>query len=243
MHAQTPASGLTAQDFAHTVSSKVSSAVSTATASLPPRPRLRGWIHVGVTPLALAASIVLTALAPTASRAWASGVFLACSLMLFGMSALYHRIPWGPRGLNIMRRADHSNIFLLIAGSYTPIAVSLFPPGTRATVLWVVWLGAAVGIGLSLFWPTAPRWLYTPLYVVLGWVAVWFFEDLWRAGGPAVVWLLVAGGLSYTIGALAYGFKRPNPWPRWFGFHEIFHVGTVAGWTCICIAAYFAVLS
>ena len=95
---------------------------------------------------------------------------------------------------------------------------------------------------LSLFWPTAPRWLSTLVYVALGWVAVWYLPQLWAGGGPAVVWLIVAGGLLYTVGALVYGLKKPDPSPTWFGFHEIFHAFTVAAWACHCVAVYLAVL-
>ncbi|MBD3689968.1 hemolysin III family protein [Nanchangia anserum] len=225
----------------------MSSTAPTYTSSTPTslpltKPLLRGWIHLGVTPLALAASIVLTALAPTSSTRLASAVFLVCSLLLFGVSALYHRVNWSPRAHTVLRRLDHSNIFLLIAGTYTPISIGVLRPHDATVLLSVIWIGAAAGIALSLGWPNAPRWLYVPIYIVLGWMALFYMAELVTRGGWAMVWLLIAGGLCYTLGAVVYGFKRPNPWPRVFGFHEIFHLGTVAGWVCCCIAAYMAVL-
>ena len=115
------------------------------------------------------------------------------------------------------------------------------PAPKAITLLSIVWGGALLGIGFRVFWVGAPRWLYVPLYVALGWVAVWFLPDFSAAAGPALVWLIAAGGIAYTLGAVVYGFKRPNPSPRWFGFHEIFHVGTVVGFVCHLIAVFIAV--
>lgn len=206
------------------------------------KPRLRGWIHAGTTPLALAASIVLVVLAPSASLKWASAVFLASSLLLFGISTVYHRFNWGPVGTAILRRLDHSNIFLLIAGTYTPLSVALLEPRDARTLLAVVWGGALAGILGRVFFSYAPRWIYTPLYVVLGWVALWYLPQFWTSGGPAIVWLVLSGGIAYTLGALVYALKWPDLWPRWFGFHEVFHTFTVAGWVTHCVAAFLAVL-
>lgn len=207
------------------------------------KPKMRGWIHAGTAPLALAASIVMLCLADNAEKRWACAVFLVCSLLLFGVSALYHRVPWGRRGYGVMRRLDHCNIFLLIAGSYTPIAVSLLNKSQTTHLLLIVWLGALLGIFLSVFWVNAPRWVYVPIYILLGWVALWYMNPILKAGGWAVIWLLIAGGLCYSIGAVFYGIRWPGRDAKYFGYHEIFHSGTVAGWVCICIAAYFAVLS
>lgn len=207
------------------------------------KPLLRGWIHLVTTPLAFAAALVLLILSPTIATKVASAVYLLSTLLLFGMSALYHRLYWKPKPEAILRRIDHSNIFLLIAGTYTPISVALLDRSHAITVLAIVWIGSAIGIGTSIFWPTAPRWFTTPIYVILGWVAIWYLPELWASGGPAVVWLLVAGGILYTIGAFVYGFKWPDPSPRVFGFHEIFHTFTVLGWATHCVAAYLAVLA
>ncbi|PID98074.1 MAG: hemolysin III [Actinobacteria bacterium] len=206
------------------------------------KPLARGWLHLGAAPLSLAASIVLLILAPTTATKWASAVYLAASLILFGVSALYHRFYWAPKWEIFWRRLDHSNIFLLIAGTYTPLSVALLSTKDSQTLLLIVWIGAAAGVILSLFWPTAPRWLITVVYVALGWVAVAYLPQLWTSGGPAVVLLLVAGGILYTIGALFYALKKPNISTKWFGFHELFHLFTVLAWTCHCIAVYFAVL-
>ncbi|MDU0348622.1 PAQR family membrane homeostasis protein TrhA [Actinomyces sp. MRS3W] len=208
------------------------------------KPRLRGWIHAGTAPLALAACIVLTALAPGADLKWACAAYLVCSLLLFANSGVYH-ISNGhfPRAVStILQRFDHANIYLLIAGTYTPLSVALLDAGTARLVLGIVWGGAAAGILTTLLWPTAPRWFATLLYIVLGWVAIWFLPKFWVTGGAAIVWLLIAGGVVYTLGGIIYARKRPDPFPRWFGFHEIFHVCTVAAWACHCVACYLAVL-
>ena len=167
---------------------------------------------------------------------------MAASLVLFGVSAVYHRFYWAPQWEHMWRRFDHSNIFLLIAGTYTPLAVSLLGEPDQRNLLLIIWGGAIAGILLNIFWPTAPRWLSTLVYVLLGWVAVWYLPQLWAAGGPAVVWLVVAGGVLYTLGAVVYARKRPDPSPAWFGFHEIFHLCTVLAWACHCVAVFLAVL-
>ncbi len=208
------------------------------------KPRLRGWIHAGMFPVATVASIVLVALAPTTPLTIASAVFGLAAMLLFGTSAVYHRGTWSPRVAGILRRLDHTNIFLVISGTYTPLAVALLPASTARTLLIIVWVGALVGMLARVFWLGAPRWVYVPVYVALGWVAVWFLPAFGRApnGGPEVVWLVALGGLAYTIGAVVYGLKRPNPSPRWFGFHEVFHALTVVGFSCHYAAAALAVL-
>ena len=204
------------------------------------KPRLRGWIHAATAPLALVAGVVLVALAPTGAAKAATAVFALTSVVLFGTSAVYHRGTWSPRATAVLRRMDHSNIFLLIAGTYTPLAVLLLDRATATVLLVVVWVGAALGIAARLVWLSAPRWVYVPIYVALGWVAVGFLPQFWTTGGPAVVWLVAGGGLAYTLGAVVYALKRPNPSPRWFGFHEIFHVGTVVGYVCHYVAVFLA---
>lgn len=159
------------------------------------KPHLRGWLHLIAAPLSLAASIVLVVLAPTTTNKWASVVYLVASLFLFGISALYHRFYWAPKWEVMWRRLDHSNIFLLIAGTYTPLSIALLERRDATILLSIVWTGAIIGILLNLFWPTAPRWLSTLIYVVLGWVAIAYLPQLWSAGGPIVVLLIVAGGV------------------------------------------------
>ena len=204
------------------------------------KPKLRGWIHAGVAPFVLAAAIVLVALSPTTSARWANTVFGSSAVLLFCTSAVYHRGHWSPRVAGLLRRMDHTNIFLIIAGTYTPLAALLLPHAQASTLLVVIWSGALVGLLMRIFWLGAPRWLYVPIYVALGWTAVWFMPRFWQTGGPAVVWLIIAGGVAYTLGAVVYGFKRPNPSPRWFGFHEIFHSLTVVGFTTHYIAVSLA---
>lgn len=204
------------------------------------KPALRGWIHTVATPLSLAASIVLLVLAE-ANLKFACTIYLVSSLVLFGMSALYHMGSWPLKVDTLLRHFDHSNIFLLIAGTYTPISVGLLSRHEATILLWVVWVGAVAGIVISLLWPGAPRWLVTLLYVVLGWAALMYLPQMFAASQPAF-WLLVAGGVSYTVGAVVYASKWPNPSSRYFGFHEVFHAWTVAAWACHCIAAYLAVL-
>lgn len=205
------------------------------------KPRLRGWIHAGMAPLAIAASIVLVTVAPTTPGSVTAAVFGFTAVLLFGTSAVYHRGTWSPTVTRVLRRLDHTNIFLIIAGTYTPLAVLLLPWPDNRNLLLIIWSGALAGLAMRVFWLGAPRWLYVPLYVALGWVALWFLPDLWRSGGPAVVWLILAGGLAYTAGAVVYGTKRPNPSPRWFGFHEIFHLMTVVGFVCHYLAVSIAV--
>ncbi|NLE71460.1 MAG: hemolysin III family protein [Actinomycetales bacterium] len=204
------------------------------------KPRLRGWIHAGVAPFVLAAAIVLVALSPTTPARLANVVFGVSAVLLFGTSAVYHRGRWSPRVAGVLRRMDHTNIFLIIAGTYTPLTVLLLDWPTKRNLLVIVWSGAFAGLLMRVFWLGAPRWLYVPIYVALGWVAVWFLPDFSDAGGPAVLWLVIAGGIAYTVGAIVYGLKRPNPSPRWFGFHEIFHALTVAGFTCHYVAVSIA---
>lgn len=195
------------------------------------KPTWRGWIHAATFPVAIAAGIVLIALAQGAPAKWASAVFMASSLLLFGNSALYHRFNWGPRTKAVLKRIDHANILLLIAGTYTPIAVLALPPDQGILLLSLVWSGALLGILFRIFWIDAPRWLYVALYLVLGWAAVMYMPQLFAAN-LAMVILVIIGGLLYTAGAVAYALKKPNPWPGHFGFHEIFHVCTVLAFLC-----------
>lgn len=207
------------------------------------KPHLRGWLHLVSAPLSLAAALVLTILAPTTGTRWASAVYLVTSLLLFGISATYHRLYWTPKWEKFWRRLDHSNIFLLIAGTYTPLCIALLPFEDARFILTLVWGIASAGVVFSMFWPGAPRWLITSMYVGLGWVALWYVPQLWAAGGPVSIILITSGGVLYTIGAVIYAVKKPNPWPRWFGFHEVFHSFTVLAWACQCVAVYFAVLN
>lgn len=205
------------------------------------KPRLRGWIHAGSFPLVLVASVVLVALAPDSRSRIACAIFGAASALLFGTSAVYHRGNWSPRTNVLLKRFDHSNIFLIIAGSYTPLTLLLLPEGKARVLLLLVWGAALGGILFRVFWVGAPRWLYTPIYIALGWAAVFYLPDFARTGGPTVLTLIIVGGILYTLGALVYGIKRPNPSPRWFGFHEVFHAFTVAAFITHYIGISIAV--
>ena len=195
------------------------------------KPTWRGWIHAGTFPVAIAAGIVLIVLAEGAAAKWAAAVFMATSVLLFGNSALYHRFTWGPTTKAVLKRIDHANILLLIAGTYTPIAVLALTPDKGALLLVLVWSGAILGILFRVFWINAPRWLYVALYLLLGWAAVMYLGDLLHAN-VAMMILVIVGGLLYTGGAVVYALKKPNPWPGHFGFHEIFHVCTVLAFLC-----------
>ncbi|MEZ5214566.1 MAG: hemolysin III family protein [Microbacterium sp.] len=195
------------------------------------KPTWRGWIHAGTFPVAIAAGIVLITLADGAVAKWACAVFMATSVLLFGNSALYHRFDWGSRTKAVLKRIDHANIMLLIAGTYTPIAALALPPQKGILLLTLVWTGALLGILFRVFWINAPRWLYVALYLLLGWAAVMYLGDLLQASVAMMV-LVIVGGLLYTGGAVCYALKKPNPWPGRFGFHEIFHVCTVLAFLC-----------
>jgi hemolysin III len=192
------------------------------------KPHLRGWLHLATFPLSVAAGIVLVVLAPDTTTRIACLVFALSGSMLFGSSALFHRGHWGPRWHGVLRRLDHSNIFLLIAGTYTPFALMLLDGRNARILLGLVWGGALVGIAFRIFWIGAPRWLYLPVYIALGWAAVFWLGDFASSAGPAVLTLIIVGGGLYSVGGLVYGLKRPNPIPRWFGFHEVFHSLTIA---------------
>lgn len=211
------------------------------TPSEEPKPRWRGWIHASTFPLAVAGGIVLICLANGVLAKWASAVFMVSSMLLFGISALYHRFNWRPRTKRIFKRLDHANIFLLIAGTYTPIALLALPPRSGLLLLILVWAGALLGIAFRVFWVDAPRWLYVPLYLLLGWAAIMFIADIYRAN-PAAMVLVIVGGLLYSLGAVVYGIKRPNPVPGVFGFHEIFHALTVLAFMCHWTASLLVAL-
>ena len=204
------------------------------------KPTWRGWIHAGTFPLTIILGIVLLVLADGSAAKWSSAVFVASSMLLFGISALYHRFNWQPRTKLMLKRFDHANIFLLIAGSYTPISVLALPPSKAVFLLSLVWGGAILGIAFRMFWIGAPRWLYVPLYLALGWGALMYIVDFFQANA-AMMTLIMIGGLCYSVGAVVYALKKPNPIPGVFGFHEIFHALTLVAflchWTAILIIA------
>jgi hemolysin III len=206
------------------------------------KPKLRGWLHAATAPLTLVAGVVLIVLSPDAATRLGSAIFAASALMLFTVSAVYHRGTWSPRVWAFLRRFDHANIFLLIAGSYTPFTLLLLEGRDRTVLLTVVWVGAGLGVLFRIFWAGAPRWLYTPIYIGLGWAAVFYAPEFVASADGPVLTLMVIGGLLYTLGAVVYGLQRPDPWPAWFGFHEVFHTLTILAFVThyvgISIATY-----
>ena len=209
---------------------------------VPPKPRLRGALHLVAFPVSLiAGAVLLLVIADDPADRWACLVYSVSAAVLFGCSALYHRGTWDARTHARLRRLDHANIFLMIAGTYTPLCVALLDGTTRTVVLAVVWAGALAGIVFRVVWMHAPAWLYTPFYVALGWVAIAVLPSLARAGGPAVITLVVVGGVAYSIGGLIYALRRPDPAPATFGYHELFHTGTIVGYVCHYLAIALAV--
>jgi hemolysin III len=190
------------------------------------KPTWRGWIHAGTFPVAVALGIILIVLADGLAAKVSSSIFVLSSLLLFGNSALYHRLNWKPRAKVLLKRIDHANIFLLIAGSYTPLTVLCLAQPKQTILLSVIWGGAGLGILFRIFFISAPRWLYVPLYVLLGWASLVFIVDFFTANAVTMTLILI-GGLFYTAGAVIYGLKKPNPFPGRFGFHEIFHTFTL----------------
>jgi hemolysin III len=203
------------------------------------KPKLRGWLHTATSPLALAAGVVLIVLSPTLATKVGSATFAGTALLLFTVSGVYHRGNWSKRTWEVLRRFDHANIFLLIAGSYTPFTLILLDGAAQFWLLALVWSGAVLGVGFRILWIDAPRWLYVPIYVALGWAAI-FYADDFSSGGTAVIVLIAVGGGLYTLGGLVYGLKRPDPFPTWFGFHEVFHTLTIAAFVCHYVAASIA---
>jgi hemolysin III len=210
------------------------------------KPRARGWIHLCSAVTAIVAGVALVSVAWIAASpkaGWATLIYTAAIVAMFSVSATYHRVHWrSPTAQMWMKRADHSLIFIFIAGSYTPIALLAMPPRTGTQVLAVVCTGAAAGVALKMLWPSAPRWLCVPMYLLLGWAAIWFTGTLLDSAGVAVVALLAAEGVLYNIGAIFYGLCWPNPWPQTFGYHEFFHAFTAAAAICHYIAIWVVVL-
>lgn len=204
-------------------------------------PRLRGWFHAVMTPLVTMAGIVLVVLAPDAPARIGATAFAVTAGLLFATSAAYHRGSWTPPVERRLMRMDHSNIFLIIAGTYTPLALVLLDRSQATVLLSLVWGGAILGILFRMCWVGAPRWLYLPIYLALGWAAIFYLGPFARAGGPAVITLIAIGGLLYTLGAIVYGTRFPDPSPRWFGFHEIFHSLTTTAFITHYVAISLAI--
>ena len=210
------------------------------TTPVPAPPKLRGWFHLGATPAVIIASLVLFILSKSSLKL-SVALYSITAIMLFSVSAIYHRVPWSPAKKVMWRRWDHANINLLIAGSYTPFAVALLEGRDRLTLLIVVWVGALAGVALRVFWVGAPRWLYVVNYLLLGWVAVIYTPQLYREGGLWVLLPILIGGLFYSVGAIFYALKKPGRYAKYFGFHELFHIFVLAAWISQYVAVSMAI--
>ncbi|HLX87969.1 MAG TPA: hemolysin III family protein [Acidimicrobiales bacterium] len=218
----------------------------TATLPVPPdppvaleRPRLRGWLHAAAVPSVIVAGAILVARAPNAGSTAALVVYWVAMTALFGVSAAFHRVRWQPAARRRMRRADHATIFVGIAGTYTAVAALALSGWARLVVLLLVWVGGGAGVALRQLWLDAPKWAVSLPYIVVGWCALAVIPQLMRGMGTGGFTLLVLGGAAYTAGAVVYARKRPDPVPRVFGYHEVFHACTLIG-ASLHYAAVFA---
>ena len=205
-------------------------------ASVTEKPLLRGVLHQAAAVVALVAGVALTATSPSFKGALSAALFTVSLVTLFTVSATYHRITWSPKARAIMRRADHASIFVLIAGTYTPIAIAALPEATGRQILVVVWVGALIGVLQSLLWIQAPKAVAPIIAVALGWVVVVYWDEATSALLSMELGCVFAGGVAYTIGAIAYAVKKPALWPKVFGYHEFFHASTLVGATLHFIA-------
>jgi hemolysin III len=196
-----------------------------------------------MSPLSLVAGLTLITLANELRGRITLGIFTLTAVTLFTCSALYHRVAWTDKNKAIWRRIDHSNISILIAGTYTPFAVYLLKPSQTKTLLIVAWGGAILISLLRIFWLSAPRWLYVAGYISLGWAAVFYMPQFLKSGGVAIFILILTGGVLYSAGGVIYALKKPNFSINWFGFHELFHAMTAAAFICHFIAAVLTVFT
>jgi hemolysin III len=190
-------------------------------------PRLRGKTHLVAAPLTLVAGAFILFLNPDPLVRISVGIFILSAINLFALSALYHVGNWSPVIKQRLRRLDHSNIYLLIAGTYTPVAVLLLDEESSRILLIVIWVAAVLGVVLSTLWITAPRFLSVAVYLLMGWASLAYIPQILEAGGVVVLTFIALGGVAYSIGGLIYALKRPNISPMWFGFHELFHAFTI----------------
>jgi hemolysin III len=202
------------------------------------KPRLRGMLHIVGAPLTLVAGTVLLLHSPDSPVRWALACFVTSAVVLFTVSGLYHTRTWSARTKERLRRFDHANIFVHIAGTYTAFSVLLLQRERAEALMALVWLAAALGVAFRVLWIDAPRWLHTPAYALVACAAVLFYSDFAEQAGRPALTLMLVGGALYLFGAVVYGVQRPNPFPRWFGFHEVFHAFTV-----VAFATHFAGIS
>ena len=200
-----------------------------AATAIPARPLLRGVLHQVAFAVAVAAGIVLVAETDGGRRVVGAAVFAGSAATMLALSAVYHRITWSPRARLRMRRADHAGIYVLIAGTYTPVGLLALHGPLQRLVLGVVWAGAGAAIVLKLVWVRAPKWSSAVIAIGLGWVGVAAIPQLVRADGLSPVLLIAAGGLAYTCGGIVYARRKPDPYPSVFGYHELFHALTLVG--------------
>jgi hemolysin III len=210
--------------------------------TVPARPRLRGVFHLYAFLVFSALGAALVATAPGPRERLAGAIFAGCLIVTFGVSALYHRVTWRPAARRLMRRVDHASIYLLIAGTYTPYGLLVLTGAWQFSVLGVVWIGAALAIAQRLIWVDAPKWVSAVAGIGLGWVGVVAFPQILAATGLSGTLLVLAGGVLYTLGALVYVLRRPDPVPAVFGYHEVFHLLTVLAAACQFAAIAFFVL-
>ena len=206
------------------------------------RPKLRGIIHLVMSPLSLVAGLTLITITSELRGRVTLTIFTLTAVSLFTCSAIYHRVPWGPSAKAVWRRIDHANIPFLIAGTYTPFAIYLLEKSQAVVLLTIVWGGAVISGIFRVFWLSAPRWLYVPIYLALGWAALIYLPDFYRTGGLLVLVLIAFGGFLYSAGAIIYAIKKPNFSIRWFGFHELFHAMTAAAFVSHFIAAVLVIV-
>jgi hemolysin III len=195
-----------------------------------------------MSPLALVAGLTLITITSELRGRITLTIFTLTAVSLFTCSAIYHRVPWGPTAKAVWRRIDHANIPLLIAGTYTPFAIYLLEKNQAVVLLSIVWGGAVLSGFFRVFWLSAPRWLYVPIYIALGWAALIYLPDFYRNGGLLVLLLIGLGGVLYSVGALIYAIKKPNFSINWFGFHELFHAMTAAAFVSHFIAAVLVIV-
>lgn len=205
-------------------------------AELDIKPSWRGVLHQGAFFVALIVAPLLLLSADAFRARLAAAVFALSVVGCFGMSALYHRVTWAPPVRRWMRRADHAGVYLLIAGTYTPVSLLVLDRTWGRVILTVVWAGALAAILLKFAWLDAPKWVAAGIGLALGWVAVVALPQLVERLQPSALTLLIAGGLLYTLGAVVYARRKPDPLPRVFGYHEVFHALTIAAATCQYVA-------
>lgn len=193
------------------------------------RPKLRGAMHLGAAFAAPFALVALILVADSPSGYVGAAVFASSLILLYTSSASYHTVPWPPRLRGIAKRVDHSMIFALIAGTYTPFCLITLSRSWGIAMLSIVWTLAGLGMLLKVIWPFAPRWLSVGLYLALGWVGIIAAREVVNTMHPEALAVLMLGGAFYSVGALVYALKRPNPFPQIFGFHEVFHAFVLAG--------------